>query len=196
MATQIQWRRGNTAQTAAFTGAVAEVTVDTDKKTLVIHDGSTAGGTPLAKEGVLSTVYTHANGAFDKANSANVLAQAAYNQANTATTSAQAAFDKANQTAQLAFTTVSANGTSLVADANNDTLTITSAVANGVFAGFTGKRFCLSEPYLPHAWPIAYRITLEEDIVAIGASCGERYLSTPLAAQAVAEVMDAVAEDS
>lgn len=43
-----------------------------------------------------------------------------------------------------------------------------TAVANGVFAGFTGKRFCLSEPYLPHAWPISYRITLEEDIVAIG----------------------------
>lgn len=42
-----------------------------------------------------------------------------------------------------------------------------TAVANGVFAGFTGKRLCLSEPYLPHAWPIAYRITLEEDIVAI-----------------------------
>jgi hypothetical protein len=139
MATQLQLRRGNTTQTNAFTGAVAEVTVDTDKKTLVIHDGSTAGGTPLAKEGVLSTAYNHANGAFDKANSANVLAQAAYNQANTATTSAQAAFDKANQTAQLAFTTVSANGTSLVADANNDTLTITSAVANGVFVtGISG----------------------------------------------------------
>jgi hypothetical protein len=42
------------------------------------------------------------------------------------------------------------------------------AVANGVFAGFTGKRLCLSEPFLPHAWPIGYRITLEEDIVAIG----------------------------
>lgn len=41
-------------------------------------------------------------------------------------------------------------------------------VANGIFAGFTGKRFCLSEPYLPHAWPISYRITLEQDIVAIG----------------------------
>lgn len=40
-------------------------------------------------------------------------------------------------------------------------------LANGVFAGFTGKRLCLSEPYLPHAWPISYRITLEQDIVAI-----------------------------
>jgi hypothetical protein len=26
---------------------------------------------------------------------------------------------------------------------------------------------CLSEPFLPHAWPISYRITLEENIVAI-----------------------------
>jgi hypothetical protein len=45
---------------------------------------------------------------------------------------AQAAFNKANSSAQLAFTTVSANGTSVVADANNDTLTITAATANGV----------------------------------------------------------------
>jgi hypothetical protein len=119
MATQIQWRRGNTAQTATFTGAVAEITVDTDKKTIVVHDGTTAGGIPLAKESTISSIYNHANGAFDKANSSNVIAQAA--------------FDKANQTAQLAFTTVSANGTSLTADANNDTLTITSAVANGIF---------------------------------------------------------------
>jgi hypothetical protein len=44
------------------------------------------------------------------------------------------------------------------------------SVGNGVFAGFSGKRFCLSEPYLPHAWPIDYRITLEEDIVGIAAT--------------------------
>lgn len=43
-------------------------------------------------------------------------------------------------------------------------------LAQGVMAGFTGKRFCLSEPYLPHAWPIAYRITTEEDIVAIAST--------------------------
>jgi len=45
-----------------------------------------------------------------------------------------------------------------------------TAVGNGVMAGFSGKRFCLSEPYLPHAWPIDYRITLEEDIVDIAAT--------------------------
>ena len=42
------------------------------------------------------------------------------------------------------------------------------AIANGVFAGHVGKRLCMSEPYMPHAWPIANRITLERDIVAIG----------------------------
>ena len=119
MSTQVQLRRGNTSQTSTFTGVTAEVTVDTDKKTVVVHDGSTAGGTPLAKEAVLTSAFAHANGAFGVA--------------NTATTSAQAAFDKANQTAQLAFTTVSANGTNLVADANTDTLTITSTMANGIF---------------------------------------------------------------
>jgi len=34
-----------------------------------------------------------------------------------------------------------------------------------------------------------------KNIVVIGASCGERYLSTPLASKAVEEVMDAVADD-
>jgi hypothetical protein len=49
MSTQVQIRRGNTAQTAAFTGAIAELTVDTDKRVVVVHDGTTAGGNPLIK---------------------------------------------------------------------------------------------------------------------------------------------------
>jgi len=44
-----QRRRGTTAQHASFTGLLAELTVDTDKKTVVVHDGSTAGGVPLAR---------------------------------------------------------------------------------------------------------------------------------------------------
>ena len=42
-----------------------------------------------------------------------------------------------------------------------------TAMPNGMFAGFTGKRICFSEPYLPHAWPVAYRTTIEEAIVGI-----------------------------
>ena len=49
MATAIQRRRGNTAQHASFTGLAGEITIDTDKNTVVVHDGVTAGGYPLAK---------------------------------------------------------------------------------------------------------------------------------------------------
>ena len=50
MATQVQFRRGSTAATSSFTGASGEVTVDTDKNIVVIHDGSTAGGFPLLRQ--------------------------------------------------------------------------------------------------------------------------------------------------
>jgi len=48
MATQVQFRRGTTSQTSSFTGAVGEVTVDSDKDTVVVHDGSQAGGFAVA----------------------------------------------------------------------------------------------------------------------------------------------------
>jgi hypothetical protein len=50
MATSLKLRRGTTAQHASFTGSAAEVTVDTDKNTVVVHNGSTAGGFALMKE--------------------------------------------------------------------------------------------------------------------------------------------------
>jgi hypothetical protein len=50
MSTQIQRRRGTTAQHSTFTGAVGEVTVDTDKEVLVVHDGAQAGGYPQMRE--------------------------------------------------------------------------------------------------------------------------------------------------
>ena len=50
MATQVQFRRGTTGQHSAFIGAVGEVTVDTEKKTVCIHDASQIGGFPLLRE--------------------------------------------------------------------------------------------------------------------------------------------------
>jgi len=64
MARQIQLRRGTTTQTASFTGALGEVTVDTDKDVAVIHDGSTAGGFPLAKTSDLGTAAFTAIGDY------------------------------------------------------------------------------------------------------------------------------------
>ena len=47
--TQVQFRKGNTSEHAQFTGANAEITVDTKKKTAVVHDGTDVGGFELQR---------------------------------------------------------------------------------------------------------------------------------------------------
>ena len=69
MAKLLKLRRGTTSQHSSFTGAEGEVTVDTTKDTLVVHDGSTAGGTPLAKEA--GTIAEATNVTVTANNSAN-----------------------------------------------------------------------------------------------------------------------------
>jgi len=49
MTKQVQFRKGTTAEHFNFTGALAEITVDTDKKTAIVHDGVTPGGFELTK---------------------------------------------------------------------------------------------------------------------------------------------------
>jgi hypothetical protein len=48
MPTVLQLRRGTTAQNDAFTGAIGELSYDTQTKEVRTHDGSTAGGVTLA----------------------------------------------------------------------------------------------------------------------------------------------------
>ena len=50
MATQVQFRRGTTAEHSGFKGADGEVTVDTSLKTVVIHDALTNGGFPVLRQ--------------------------------------------------------------------------------------------------------------------------------------------------
>ena len=50
MAKLLKLRRGTTDQHGDFTGAEGECTVDMDKDVLVIHDGQTQGGHPVAAE--------------------------------------------------------------------------------------------------------------------------------------------------
>jgi hypothetical protein len=99
MSTQLQLRRGNTAQTAVFTGAIGEVTVDTDQKTLTVHDGVTLAGNYVinksqfsanlsilqgintSQNNTITSVNQFAVGAYDTANGANGLAAGAFNKA-------------------------------------------------------------------------------------------------------------------
>lgn len=64
MPTAVQLRRGTTAQHSSFTGAVGECTVDTDKDVLVVHDGSVAGGYPLAGATIAQTFTKAQRGAI------------------------------------------------------------------------------------------------------------------------------------
>ena len=56
MPTQVQFRRGTTAQNNSFTGAAGEISVNTSNNTIRVHDGATAGGFELAKRGNVSTL--------------------------------------------------------------------------------------------------------------------------------------------
>lgn len=58
MAKLLKLRRGTTSQHSSFTGAEGEVTVDTTKDTVVVHDGSTQGGHPLMKESGTANLAT------------------------------------------------------------------------------------------------------------------------------------------
>ena len=70
MSKLLQLRGGTTSEHSSFTGAVREVTVDTTKDTLVVHDGSTAAGFALARESTLTTTTALANAALAKSGGA------------------------------------------------------------------------------------------------------------------------------
>jgi hypothetical protein len=43
------------------------------------------------------------------------------------------------------------------------------SLPNGMMAAFHGKELCFSEPWRPHAWPDAYKLTMDYPIVGLGA---------------------------
>ena len=56
MPTVLQFRRGTTSQNNAFTGSAGEVSIDTDLDTLIVHDGTTAGGHTLVTNTATQTL--------------------------------------------------------------------------------------------------------------------------------------------
>ena len=80
MATQVQHRRGTSAQHTSFTGAVGEITVDTDRKTAVVHDASTAGGIPLARQDLANSKVAYVSSNSSSRIWANTITDAASRQ--------------------------------------------------------------------------------------------------------------------
>lgn len=72
MPTQVQLRRGTTAQNNSFTGAAGELSVNTSNNTIRVHDGSTSGGFELAKVSDVTSAVANlidaAPGALDTLN--------------------------------------------------------------------------------------------------------------------------------
>lgn len=58
MSTTLKFRRGTTSELGALTGSEAELFVDTTKTTVVVMDGTTLGGTPLAKSSDVPTAVS------------------------------------------------------------------------------------------------------------------------------------------
>jgi len=123
MAKLLKLRRGTTTQHGSFTGAEGEVTIDTTKDTAVVHDGSTAGGRPLARQDmnnvpagtILGTQLENSGVTAGQYGSSSAIP--------IVTVDAQGLVTAASTTA-IDSTTI-ANGTSNVAVANNGDITAT-----------------------------------------------------------------------
>ena len=59
MPTQVQFRRGTTAQNNNFVGAAGEISVDLDRMVLRVHDGQLAGGIAMVAENGTATYATN-----------------------------------------------------------------------------------------------------------------------------------------
>ena len=123
MAKLLKLRRGTTTQHGSFTGAEGEVTIDTTKDTAVVHDGSTAGGRPLARQDMNNVPAGTILGTQLENSGVTAGAYGSSSAIPIVTVDAQGLVTAASTTA-IDSTTI-ANGTSNVAVANNGNITAT-----------------------------------------------------------------------
>ena len=123
MAKLLKLRRGTTTQHGSFTGAEGEVTIDTTKDTAVVHDGSTAGGRPLARQD-MNNVPSGTILGTQLENSGVTAGQYGSSSAIPIVTVDAQGLVTAASTTEVDSTTI-ANGTSSVAVANGGNITAT-----------------------------------------------------------------------
>lgn len=138
MAKQLQLRRGTTSQHSTFTGANGEVTIDTDKKVLVVHDGATVGGIPLAKQATVDTKVdkiTSTNNTLPKFNgttgalqNSGIIEDANGNIVLASGSKIQGDFSNATLSNRTTFQTKVTNGATIITAIPNGTNTFTSVM--------------------------------------------------------------------
>ena len=118
MAKLLKLRRGTTSQHSSFTGAEGEVTIDTSKDTAVVHDGSQAGGRPLAREDLNNVANNTVRDKVNAATDSNTFTDADHSKLNGIESSATA-----DQTAAEIRTLVeSASNSNVFTDADHTKL--------------------------------------------------------------------------
>lgn len=140
MAKQVRLRRGTTAEHADFVGANGEVTVDTVKHVVIVHDGVTAGGWPSANAtAVDATLVTLTANAANQAASINTLLA---NAATQATTLNSLVANAAAQQASINAFVLASNATAIFANIAGVQANVTAAntaitllVGNAVIQG-------------------------------------------------------------
>ena len=128
MSTKVQFRRGNTTQMAAFTGAQGEVVVNTDTNVLVVHDGVTAGGFATPQISYVQSSYNKANGAVQTAFVTHV--------AN------GTSIIPSTNNATISFTAAQANGIVIAGNATANTIDF-GLQNSGVFAATYGNNISI-----------------------------------------------------
>jgi len=153
----VQIKRGTSAQTASYTGPLAELIVDTDQKTLTIQDGVTPGGIYLSRLDFAQAAYNAANSAGSSA-----FVQQAYNQANIATILAQSSYNFSNVTniyAQGGF--AQANSANVLAQSAYNQANSSNVLAQSAYASSNTK-------FSSSGGTISGAVTIQNDLTVTG----------------------------
>jgi len=118
MTKEVQFRRGTTTQHSTFTGALAEVTVDTDLDVVVVHDGVTAGGQQMVGRTATQTLT-------NKTLTSPAINGGTINNASIGATTRSSG----------AFTSLDANGNVILGSDTSDTVTINGTIDQTIILG-------------------------------------------------------------
>ena len=139
MAKPLRPKRGTTAKNDAFVGLASEITIDTEKHSIRVHDGVTAGGHALATDADLATVRATANEAKTNADIAQTTADTAKTSAEAAQASADACLPLSGGT--MTGTIKTTQGLALAQDTTSNYTGVYGGTAHntGAYLGLYGK---------------------------------------------------------